>query len=99
MKEHPGFWQSTLQQLQSMTTPEMFKSWLLPLEVLQLDEDVITLKVPTQFFITFLKSNFELKIANALAMTTGKNYRIGYSVAGNDAPSPVLPLNAPSPPP
>lgn len=83
MKEHPGFWQSALQQLQSMTTPEMFKSWLLPLEVLSVDDTAITFKVPTPFFTTFLKSNFEAKIVNALAMTTGKSYRISYSVAGS----------------
>jgi len=85
MKEHPAFWQSTLQQLQSMTTPEMFKSWLLPLEIQLLEESSITFRVPTQFFTTFLKSNFESKIVNALAMVTGKTYRMAYIVAGGEA--------------
>ncbi len=84
MKEHPAFWQATLQQLQSMTTPEMFKSWLLPLEIHLLEDDSITFRVPTQFFTTFLKSNFESKISNALAMVTGKAYRIAYVVAGSE---------------
>jgi chromosomal replication initiator protein len=85
MKEHPAFWQSTLQQLQTMTTPEMFKSWLLPLEIQQLEESTITFRVPTQFFTTFLKSNFESKIVSALAMVTGKTYRMAYIVAGSEA--------------
>lgn len=102
MKEHPGFWQSALQQLQSMTTPEMFKSWLLPLEILSLEDNVITFKVPTPFFNTFLKSNFESKIVNALAMVTGKTFRIAYVVAGSEAsPNPpmatvVSPFSAPA---
>ncbi|MGZ3692815.1 MAG: chromosomal replication initiator protein DnaA [Bdellovibrionota bacterium] len=87
MKEHPTFWQSTLQQLQSMTTPEMFKSWLLPLEIHTLEDTQITFKVPTPFFNTFLKSNFESKIVNALAMVTGKNFRVNYSVGGNESAS------------
>ncbi len=82
MKEHPAFWQSTLQQLQSMTTPEMFKSWLLPLEIQALEDNSLTLRVPTLFFTTFLKGNFESKIVNALALVTGKTYRIAYVVAG-----------------
>lgn len=84
MKEHPVFWQSALQQLQAMTTPEMFKSWLLPLEILTVEETALTFKVPTPFFNTFLKSNFEAKIVNALAMVTGKTYRVSYTVASAD---------------
>jgi chromosomal replication initiator protein len=85
MKEHPSFWQSALQQLQTMTTPEMFKSWLLPLEIQSVEDNAILFRVPTQFFTTFLKSNFESKIVNALAQVTGKSYRISYVVAGTDA--------------
>jgi len=95
MKEQPDFWRSALQQLQSMTTPEMFKSWLMPLEVLTQDDDNLNLKVPTPFFTTFLKSNFEAKIVAALAATTGKSYRISYTVLAptQENPSPVATLN------
>lgn len=85
MTDQFGFWQSALQQLQSMTTPEMFKSWLLPLEIITVDESTITFKVPTSFFTTFLKSNFETKIIQSIAMVTGKTYRIQYSVLGSEA--------------
>lgn len=96
MKEHPAFWQSTLQQLQSMTTPEMFKSWLLPLEILQVEENLITFKVPTPFFHTFLKNNFEGKILNALAMITGKSFQVTYVVssAENSATIKTFPLSS-----
>lgn len=93
MKEHPAFWQSTLQQLQTMTTPEMFKSWLLPLEIQLLEESSLTFRVPTPFFTTFLKSNFESKIVNALAMITGKTYRITYVIAGSDAAASSGPMD------
>lgn len=77
-----------------MTTPEMFKSWLLPLEIQAVEESSLTFRVPTPFFNTFLKSNFEAKIVNALAMVTGKTYRIAYTVAGSEpvAPSPAAPV-------
>lgn len=70
-----------------MTTPEMFKSWLYPLEIQSVEDSVIVFRVPTQFFTTFLKSNFENKIINALAMVTGKTYRISYVVAGAESQS------------
>lgn len=94
MREHPVFWQSALQQLQTMTTPEMFKSWLLPLEIQNVEDTAITFRVPTPFFNTFLKSNFESKIVNALAQVTGKAYRVSYMVSTGDS-SPMLgsPMN------
>lgn len=44
----------------------------------------VAFRVPTQFFTTFLKSNFESKIVNALAVVTGKTFRISYVVAGTE---------------
>jgi chromosomal replication initiator protein len=96
MKEHPAFWQSALQQLQSMTTPEMFKSWLLPLEILQVEENSLTFKVPTPFFNTFLKNNFEGKILNALAMVTGKNFQISYVVVNSESTASIKPFPTPA---
>lgn len=94
MREHPVFWQSALQQLQTMTTPEMFKSWLLPLEIQNVEDSAITFRVPTPFFNTFLKSNFESKIVNALAQVTGKAYRVSYTVSAGEMPANLSsPLN------
>ena len=78
-----------------MTTPEMFKSWLLPLEIQSVEEGQIVFRVPTPFFTTFLKSNFESKITNSLAMVTGKVYRISYVVAGSEPNSPSENLTLP----
>ncbi len=73
-----------------MTTPEMFKSWLLPIEVYSMEDNAVVFRVPTQFFTTFLKSNFEAKIVNAIAMVTGKTFRVSYVVGDqedeNEAP-------------
>jgi chromosomal replication initiator protein len=97
MKEHPGFWQSALQQLQGMTTPDMFKSWLLPLEIHQLEDEQVTFRVPSPFFNTFLKNAFETKIINALAMVTGKTYRVAYTVAGAEPLAPVATIQPSTP--
>lgn len=70
-----------------MTTPEMFKSWLLPIEIHAVEDSAVVFRVPTQFFTTFLKSNFEVKIVNAMAMVTGKTFRVSYVVADPDMPS------------
>jgi chromosomal replication initiator protein len=86
MNEHPAFWKSTLGQLQTMTTPEMFKSWLLPLEIVSTEDKTITFRVPTPFFVTFLRSSFEAKIVSALSLTTGEHFRVAY-VVGEKQPS------------
>jgi chromosomal replication initiator protein len=83
MREHPLVWQSALQTLQSMTTPEMFKSWLLPVEVADLQQESITLRVPTPFFQAFLRSNFEGKIIEALSQAAGRTFRLGFVVGGS----------------
>lgn len=77
-KEHPAFWKTALAQLQSMTTPDIYRSWIAPIEVSSLENKVLTLKVPTVFFVTYLKRNCENKILHTLAMITGENLQIEY---------------------
>lgn len=68
-----------------MISPEMYKSWILPIQVMSVEPGVLTLGVPTPFFMVFFKGQLEAKIIHALALTTGETYKIQYSV-GEEEP-------------
>lgn len=93
-KEHPAFWAAVLQHLQTLTTPDLFQVWLKPVEVLSLKDGELTLRVPSLFFQTYLRSNFESKIQNTVALMTGESCRISYLIGTETLPeaavSPLL---------
>lgn len=66
----------------------------MPLEVVNVNDTTVTFKVPTPFFTTFLKSNFEAKIVHSLSLATGKVYRVAYTVGGEPSPVSVHPARS-----
>ncbi|MCO5142399.1 MAG: chromosomal replication initiator protein DnaA [Oligoflexia bacterium] len=104
MTNQTELWQTTLQHLQGMTTPEMYKSWLIPLQIIEIKEKEVILGVPTPFFSTFIKGNFESKIIHALSIVTGQSFSIRYQVGfekesdkineNNVLPNKIVPLHS-----
>jgi chromosomal replication initiator protein len=76
---HPTFWKAALEQLQTMVPSELFKAWLLPLEVVDFDGSDLTLKVPSPFHQNFVRNHFEAKIVSTLHGVTGQRLNVRYS--------------------
>lgn len=75
---NPGFWKAALEQLQTMVPSELFKAWLLPLEVVALEGNDLTIKVPSPFHQNFVRNHFEAKIISALHGSVGQRLNIRY---------------------
>ena len=78
---HPTFWKTALEQLQTLVPSELFKAWLLPLEITHFDGNEITLKVPSPFHQSFVRNHFESKIISTLHGVTGQRLSIRYSTS------------------
>ncbi|NUM88927.1 MAG: chromosomal replication initiator protein DnaA [Bdellovibrionales bacterium] len=98
MAQHPSFWQAALVQLQAVTTPELFRAWLAPIEVHSFDNSVLMLQVPSAFHQIFVKTNLEKNIASCVQAITGTAVTIQYVVGSAvDEASPPPPASFDSP--
>lgn len=81
----PTFWKAVLDKLQDLTTPDQFKVWLLPLEVVSYSEGELNLRVLNPFFKTYIINNFEASIIDTMEIVTGQRCAITYSIGSKAA--------------
>ncbi len=93
---HPVFWKTALEQLQTLVPSELFKAWLLPLEITYFDGNEITLKVPSPFHQSFVRNHFETKIISTLHGITGQQLNIKYTTSNHFEEPRLAPESLPS---
>ena len=58
-KDCKQVWENCLNFIKdNITDKKLFDTWFKPLEPLKLEEDVLTLKVPSMFFYEFIEENY-----------------------------------------
>ncbi len=94
--QHPSFWQTALIQLQTITTPELFRAWLAPIEVHSFENSILVLRVPSAFHQIFVKTNLEKNIMACVHAITGDSPQIQYVVGSGTSeeahPSAAVPF-------
>ena len=59
-------------------TDVSFKTWLLPLTVHTVENDTVTILVPSEQFITYISKKFTLPLKVAISEITGHDYEIAF---------------------
>jgi chromosomal replication initiation ATPase DnaA len=70
-----GVWNSIIKIIQDNVPPQSFKTWFEPIKSIKLDNKVLTIQVPSQFFYEWLEEHYVtlLKRALKLKFITKKN--------------------------
>lgn len=91
-------WQDTLEQLESNLNPQHFNTWIKPLKLVKLDQDVIVIEVPNRFILDWIRDNYARLIKDILADLSAVNYSLQFEVAGlEDKPALAQPRKAATP--
>lgn len=83
-------WQDTLEQLESNLNPQHFNTWIKPLKLVKLDQDVVVIEVPNRFILDWIRDNYARLIKEILADLSAVNYSLQFEVAGLED-KPALP--------
>ncbi len=73
-------WEKCLQFIQDRIPPQSFKTWFEPIIPLNLDGNVLTIQVPSQFFYEWLEENYVHLLKQAIRSQIGEDGRLEYSV-------------------
>jgi chromosomal replication initiator protein len=86
-------WGAAQHRLQAMLTQEIFNLWFAPVKAKYLEDDILTLEVPNNFFELWLKDNYLGLLQEVLGKEAGSAMRVKF-LAREDA-LPALPHVAP----
>src|SRR5688572_21555604 len=85
-------WNECLEVIRESIEEENFNTWFKPIVPLQVEGDVLTIQVPSQFLYEWLEDNYVTVLKRAIHTVLGPTGRLEYSVvvdSGNRQTPPV----------
>ncbi|NQV16758.1 chromosomal replication initiator protein DnaA [bacterium] len=80
-------WEKVKAVLETRVANQTFQTWFQPMKQLSEAQDILTIKVPNQFFYDWMRSHYGEIIQSTLAEVSGRPMRIEYSIVLEDQPS------------
>jgi chromosomal replication initiator protein len=75
-------WDDTLAQLELNLSPQHFSTWIKPLRLVKIEQDMVHLEVPNRFVLDWVKENYSKLIQKILSELSAVPYRVQFSVTG-----------------
>jgi chromosomal replication initiator protein len=91
-------WKNCLDIIQKQVAEQSFVTWFQPIVPLKLENNILTIQVPSQFFYEWLEDNYVSELKNALRTAISPEARLEYSVivdSGNTK-NPAVAVNYPN---
>jgi chromosomal replication initiator protein len=73
-------WNRCLEIIQDNVSYQKFKSWFEPIKPVKLENDTLTIKVPSQFWYEWLEEHYYNMLRSTIAKVLGNNGKLEYSV-------------------
>ncbi len=84
-------WDNCLNYIRENISEQSFKTWFVPIVPIKLDNKVLTIQVPSQFFYEWLEEHYVVLLRQAIDRELGMEAKLEYSVIvdkGNDHSKP-----------
>ncbi len=75
-------WDDTLAHLELNLSPQHFATWIKPLKLVKIEQDLVYLEVPNRFVLDWVKENYSKLIQKILSELSAVSYRLQFSVTG-----------------
>jgi chromosomal replication initiator protein len=75
-------WEDTLAQLELSLSPQHFSTWIKPLKLVKVEQDVVYLEVPNRFVLDWVKENYSKLIQKILSDLSAITYRLQFNIDG-----------------
>jgi chromosomal replication initiator protein len=98
--DHNAAWNSCLSRIKPTIGEQGFVTWFKPIKPIKLQDKILTIQVPSQFFYEYLEEHYVSLLRNVIDTELGKDFRLEYSVVvdtGADKSKPVT-INLPNSP-
>ncbi len=78
--DHHTVWNNCLSRIRENIGEQGFETWFKPIKPVKLENRILTIQVPSQFFYEYLEEHYVELLRNVLDKELGKDYRLEYSV-------------------
>ncbi|MFN0032411.1 MAG: chromosomal replication initiator protein DnaA [Flavobacteriales bacterium] len=79
-KDHNQVWKNCLEVIKDNVSPQGFTTWFEPIKPVKLEDDVLTIQVPSQFFYEWLEEHYVSLLKKIIRKELGAEGRLEYSI-------------------
>src|ERR1700752_1534746 len=79
-KTAESVWNNCLSVIKDNVNPQNFKTWFEPIKAIKLQEKVLTIQVPSQFFYDWLEEHYITLLKKVTRKELGADGRIEYNI-------------------
>lgn len=79
-KDHNQVWKDCLEVIKDNVSPQGFKTWFEPIKPVKLEDSVLTIQVPSQFFYEWLEEHYVTLLKKIIRKELGAEGRLEYSI-------------------
>lgn len=79
-KTATGVWNNCLKVIQDNINHQSYKTWFEPIEAIKLENNVLTIQVPSQFFYEWLEEHYIHLLKKVIKNELGNSGRLEYSI-------------------
>ncbi|MFA5834194.1 MAG: chromosomal replication initiator protein DnaA [Bacteroidota bacterium] len=83
-------WSNILSHIQPEINSQSFKTWFEPIKPVKIENNEVSVTVPSQFFYEWLEEHYYSLISGALQKVMGSSAKLTYTVVPSDEPSPSM---------
>lgn len=74
-------WDDTLAHLELNLSPQHFSTWIKPLKLVKIEQDMVYLEVPNRFVLDWVKENYSKLIQKNLSDLSAVSYRLHFDIS------------------
>ena len=78
--DHNTAWSSCLSKIKEDVGDQGFETWFKPIKPIRLENNILTIQVPSQFFYEYLEEHYVQLLRNVIDVRLGKDFQLEYSV-------------------
>ena len=79
-KSYQEIWNNCLKVISDNVSVQNFKTWFKPIKAVALNEKILTIQVPSQFFYEWLEKNYITLIKKTIKRELGKDAKLEYNI-------------------
>ncbi len=94
---HENVWLKCLSVIKDNVSPQSFKTWFEPIKPVKLQESILTIQVPSQFFYEWLEEHYITLLKKTIRKELGNEGRLEYSIVMENSFDTSLPYTVKAP--
>ena len=79
-KSYQEIWDNCLSIIKDNVTHQNFKTWFKPIEPISIEDHILTIQVPSQFFYEWLENNYITLLKKTIKRELGKDAKLEYNI-------------------